>query len=116
MFGEGTVMYCSKCGKKNNDDALFCAACGNKIEKIKRFCRICRSNINPEVEFCVNCGEPIDKIDKLYIYQKKMIAAYKKKVEEEEEQIYSKRLEILDPKYKEKSTMSYGTFFNDDIF
>ena len=97
-------MYCSKCGTQLKDDALFCYSCGNKIEKTKHFCRICRSNINPEMEFCMQCGEPIYKIDKLYIQQKKAIEAYKKQVEEEEQQIYNKRLELLDPYYKDKDS------------
>jgi len=27
------MVYCSKCGKKNPDDASFCKKCGNSIKK-----------------------------------------------------------------------------------
>lgn len=67
-------MYCSKCGKKLNDDAKFCDNCGCQVDnnqdyqKYKREtffegavykCSNCGENLNSFMSICPSCGHEI---------------------------------------------------------
>lgn len=66
-------MFCTKCGKPNDDDALFCEYCGAKIEEqvppepipapapVQLFCEKCGKLNEPDVLFCEFCGAKFEE-------------------------------------------------------
>ncbi len=66
-------MFCTKCGKPNDDDALFCEFCGAKIEEqappepipapapVQLFCEKCGKPNEPDALFCEFCGAKFEE-------------------------------------------------------
>lgn len=72
-------MFCTKCGKELDDDALFCDNCGAKVEDIeeavepkikqpkaykeqnRNVCPVCGANLEDDCDFCTECGNRLKK-------------------------------------------------------
>jgi len=52
-------MYCSKCGKQNNDFDKFCGYCGEPMKPSKKICPNCKKEIEESIKFCPYCGSKV---------------------------------------------------------
>ena len=61
-------MFCTKCGKENDNNHDFCIYCGATLVKTKtnepKYCGVCGFKLDENDTFCPNCGYPVSSDNK----------------------------------------------------
>ena len=52
-------MYCTNCGKQNEEDMAFCIHCGSPMSQAEQpaaYCTNCGEQLKEDDDFCIHCG------------------------------------------------------------